>query len=129
ASVPPEWRHGNPFGPEANAARARGELGVHGTIRRAAEWDALAREHIQTGDVLFRCGQSLTLTGNLTSYFLASLNDGRFSHEGLAHWEGDRLWVFDVETEGVRSVPFEQWMLDTRGNAFAVKRLRPEYRH
>src|SRR5437588_10402456 len=84
AAVPPEWRHGNPFGPEANAARACGLLTVYGEVPRAAEWEALARTHIQTGDILFRRGKSNNLRGKLTTPVLAGVNDGRFSHVGIA---------------------------------------------
>ena len=128
AAVPPEWRHGNPFGPEANAARANGTLGINGEIPRAEEWTAFAKANIATGDILFRRGQSCTLTGNLTSLVLAAVNDGRFSHIGIAKWEGEQLWIYDVETEGVRKVPFVLWMLDVAGNELAIKRLHPEYR-
>ena len=128
AAVPPEWREGNPFGPEANEARARGLIPIHGHIQRADEWTAFAKANIQTGDILFRRGRSCTLLGNLTSIVLAAANDGRFSHDGLAKWEGDQLWVYDVESEGVRKVPFILWMLDVEGNEFAIKRLLPEYR-
>jgi hypothetical protein len=128
AAVPPEWRYGNPFGPEANAARARGELPVYGEVPRAAEWEAFAHSRIETGDILFRRGKSCNLKGRITTQVLAGVNDGRFSHVGMAQWEGDELWVFDVEAEGVRKVPFVLWMLDVDGDEFAIKRVRPEYR-
>ncbi len=128
AAVPPEWRHGNPFGPEANAARASGQLQVYGEIPRATEWETFAKNHIQTGDILFRRGRSLNVKGTLTSLVLAGVNDGRFSHDAIACWEGDQLWVYDVETEGARKVPFVLWMLDVYHDEFAVKRLRPEHR-
>jgi hypothetical protein len=129
AAVPPEWRHGNPFGPEANAARACGMIHVQGQIRRAAEWTAFAQAHIESGDLLFRRGRNYTLKGRLTTCVLAGANDGRFSHVGLARWEDDGLWVYDVESEGVRKVPYLIWMLDVSGDNFAVKRVRPEHRH
>jgi hypothetical protein len=129
AAVPPEWRHGNPFGPEANAARAAGLLPVYGEVPRAAEWEEFARSRLETGDILFRRGKSNNLKGKLTTEVLAGANDGRFSHVGLARWEGDQLWVYDVESEGVRKVPFVLWMLDVDGDDFAVKRVRSEYRH
>jgi hypothetical protein len=128
ASVPPEWRDGNPFSPEANAARAAGLLHVYGENPHAEEWKAFARAHVQTGDVLFHRGRACTVKGKVTSMVLCGVNDGRFSHDGLACWEGEQLWVYDMEREGARKVPFELWMLDTSGDAFAVKRLRPEYR-
>ncbi len=129
AAVPPEWRDVNPFGPEANAARACGMLQVYGRIRRQAEWEAFAKAHVQTGDLLFRRGKSCTLKGTITSRVLAGVNDGRFSHVGLAEWEGDQAWVYDVESEGVRKVPFVMWMLDVYRDEFAIRRLRPEHRH
>ena len=129
AAVPPEWRHGNPFGPEANAARACGQIPVNCAVPRAAEWEELARTHIHTGDILFRRGKSCNLRGKLTTQVLAGVNDGRFSHVGITCWEGDELWVYDVESEGVRKVPFVLWMLDVNGDDFAIKRVRPEYRH
>jgi hypothetical protein len=128
ASVPPEWRDGNPFSPQANAARAAGLLPVYGDVPHKEEWTAFARAHIHSGDILFHRGQASTVKGKLTSMALCGVNDGRFSHDGLARWEGDQLWVYDMEREGARKVPFELWMLDTSGDDFAVKRLRPEYR-
>jgi hypothetical protein len=129
AAVPPEWRDKSPFGPEANAARASGELQIHGDVPRAAEWTAFAHEHIQSGDILFRRGRSCTVRGQLTSIVLAGVNDGRFSHVAMACWEGDELWIYDVESEGARKVPFVLWMLDVQGDSFAIKRLTPEHRH
>src|SRR5262249_49755068 len=126
--VPREWRRRHPFGPEANAARARGELPSECPDPRAPVWNEFAHHTIHDGDIVFRRGQSLTLVGRLTSRGLAMACGGLYSHDGLAHWEGDRLWIYDVESEGVRKVPFDIWMLDVAGDCFAIKRLKPEYR-
>jgi|SRR5579884_1868873 len=127
-TVPPCWRNHHPFGPEANAARARGELTSLCEPARAEEWNALARACIRDGDVLFRLGRSRTLHGQFTSLVLADVSDSRFSHAGLACWEGDDLWVYDTAGQGVRKVPFALWMMDAWAGHFTVKRLRPEFR-
>ena len=101
-------------------------------VPRAAEWTAhFAHEHIQSGDISFPPRPFLcTLRGELTSIVLAGVNDGRFSHVAMACWEGDELWIYDVEIRGVaRKVPFVLWMLDVQGDSFAIKRLIPEHRH
>jgi hypothetical protein len=127
-TVPESWREQRPFGPKANAARRRGELQPLFLPPQAEEWEAFARAHIREGDILFRLGRSRTVRGLLTSHVLADVCDSRFCHDGLAHWEGDTLWVYDAEGQGVRKIPFVFWMMDVCDSHFAVKRLRPEYR-
>jgi len=123
-TVPPDWRV-RPFGPEANDARACGELRPLFLPPQACLWEEFARAHVRDGDVLFRLGRSRTLRGALTSRFLADVSDSRFSHDGLARWEDGQLWVYDAESQGVRKVPFVFWMMDVSDGCFAVKRLRP----
>jgi hypothetical protein len=127
-AVPPEWRRCKPFSPEANAARARGELSCDCSDPRAPLWNAFAHHCIRDGDILFRRGRSYTVSGKLTSLLLTTMCGGKYSHDGIAHWEGDRLWVYDVERDGARNVPFDFWMLDVLGDRFAVKRVKTEYR-
>jgi hypothetical protein len=132
-TVPPGWRHANPWGPAANAARASGELAplCPPTVRaKMAEWSAFGRDNIQDGDLIFRYGASYNPAEVFTSRLIAVISDGRFSHAGFAHWEGDVLYVYDTEPapQGVRKIPFAFWALDTAGRSLVVKRLRPEYR-
>jgi hypothetical protein len=126
-TVPDAWRECRPFGPRANAARNRGELRPLYVPPQAEIWETFARAHIQDGDVLFRLGRSRTVRGYLTSYVLADVCDSRFCHDGLAQWEGDTLWVYDAESQGVRKIPFVFWMMDVCDGRFAVMRLRSEY--
>ena len=130
ATVPPEWRHSNSWGPEGNQARAEGRLQPVFYPKRAAEWQQLAREHIQDGDILFRLGKANKLTEKINSWFIASVCDSRFSHEGMARWDGDTLYIYDAEPapEGIRKVPFVFWMLDTADHTLAIKRLKEPYR-
>ena len=130
ATVPPAWRRGNPWGPQANAARAEGKLVPLYYTEKMAEWAKFGRCHIQEGDILFRYGLSYKPYEIVTSRIIAGIEDNRFSHDGIAHWEGDALYIYDVEPEpqGVRKVPFEFWVLDVADKSLTIKRLRPEYR-
>jgi hypothetical protein len=129
ATVPPEWRRGNPYGPQANALRAQGLLQPLYCPSQLACWEAFARVHIQDGDLLFRRGKAITPLSKLASRAIAKISGGPFSHDGLCHWDGDTLFVYDAEQEGIRKVPFAFWMLDTRDGTLAVKRLKEPYRH
>jgi hypothetical protein len=130
ATVPPAWRHTNPWGPAANEARAEGTLVPLFRPERQAEWEAFAREHIRDGDILFRYGVSYyRLPDRLATRVIAGISDSRFSHNALAVWEGDALYVYDAqpEPEGIRKIPFTFWMLDTTPGTLEIKRPRPEY--
>jgi hypothetical protein len=129
ATVPPAWRKGNPYGPQANALRAQGLLRPLYYPAELACWEAFGREHVQDGDLLFRRGKAITPLSMLASRSIARISGGPFSHDGLCHWERDTLFVYDAEKEGIRKVPFAFWMLDTRDGTLAVKRLKPPYRH
>ncbi len=130
ATVPREWRKTNSWGPEGNQARAEGRLQPVYYPRRAAEWEQFAREHIQDGDILFRLGYAYKATENIQSLFIASVCDSRFSHEAIAKWEGETLYVYDAEPdpEGIRKVPFIFWMLDVADHTLAIKRVKECYR-
>jgi hypothetical protein len=129
ATVPREWRQVNPWGPEANAARAEGKLVPLFYTEEMAEWAKFGRCHIQDGDILFRYGRSYSLYDNASSRIIAGAEDNRFSHDGVAHWENDTLYIYDVEPapQGVRKIPFEFWVLDVANKSLTIKRLRPEY--
>jgi hypothetical protein len=94
-----------------------------------AAWAQWARENVQEGDILFRYGRSVRVTDRLTNRLTTGLSDDRFTHNALAFYDGDDVWVYDVqvEPEGVRKLPFEFWMLDTVPDTLAVKRLPPCY--
>lgn len=128
ATVPPAWRRGNPWGPEANAARAEGKLVPLYYTEKMAEWAKFGRCHIQDGDILFRYGLSYKPYEIVTSRIIAGIEDNRFSHDGIAHWEGDALYIYDAEPQGIRKVPFDFWVLDVADKSLTIKRLRPEYR-
>ncbi len=130
ATVPPEWRRRNPWGPESYVARAEGKLCPVFYTQAMAEWAEFGRKHIQDGDILFRYGKSYKPYEIFTSRLIAGIEDNRFSHDGVAHWEGDAVYIYDAEPEpqGIRKVPFEFWMLDTADESLVIKRLRPEFR-
>src|SRR4051812_13865178 len=50
ATVPRAWRKTNPWGPEANAARAEGKLVPRFYPEQMAAWMEFARQHVQEGD-------------------------------------------------------------------------------
>jgi hypothetical protein len=130
ATVPREWRKKNAWGPEAYAARAQGTLQPLFCTPEMAEWREFGRRIIQDGDILFRYGYSYKPYEIFTSRLIAGVEDDRFSHDGIAHWEGDTLYIYDAEPapQGIRKVPFDFWMLDTANHSLVIKRPRPEYR-
>jgi hypothetical protein len=130
ATVPRSWRNRNPWGPEANAARADGSLQPLYLPEEMDEWEAFGREHIQDGDLLFRNGISYTLKGCLIAFVTAAVCDSPFTHDAIAHWEDGVLYVYDTvpEPEGVRKIPFAFWALDNARHSLVVKRLKPQYR-
>ena len=130
STVPPEWRGRNPWGPEAYVARAEGKLRPVFYTQTMAEWAEFGRKHIQDGDILFRYGKSYKPYEIFTSRVIAGIEDDRFSHNGIAHWEGDALYVYDAEPapQGIRKVPFEFWVLDDADESLVIKRPRPEFR-
>ena len=128
ATVPRPWRKGNPWGPEAYAARAEGRLQPRYYTQKMADWKEFGRCHVRDGDILFRYGDSNKPYEIFTSFLISSIEDDRFSHNGIAHWEGDALYIYDAEPmpQGVRKVPFDFWVLDTAERSLVIKRPRPE---
>jgi hypothetical protein len=131
ATVPPAWRSKNSWGPEGNAARARGDLVPCYKPADIPAWEDFASAHIQTGDILFRFGRSHRVTNWLVGMVMAASMDSRFTHDGIALWENGTLFVYDIEPapESVRKIPFAYWIQDTAAGSLVVKRLRPEQRH
>jgi hypothetical protein len=130
ATVPRAWRRTNAWGPDAYAARAEGKLQPLFFTQEMADWAEFGRRTIQDGDILFRYGQSYKPYEIFTSRLIAGIEDNRFSHDGIARWEGDTLYIYDAEPAplGIRKVPFEFWILDTADCSLVIKRLRPECR-
>jgi hypothetical protein len=130
ATTPREWRDRNAWGPEADAARAAGTLQPLCCPAALAAWEEFGREHVREGDLLFRYGVAYHITGRLTACVTAGVCDSPFTHDAIAHWEGDELYVYDIvpAPEGVRKIPFAFWALDNAPHSLAVMRLRPEYR-
>jgi hypothetical protein len=130
ATVPRAWRKSNPWGPEAHAARADGRLRPLFCPPDAAVWEEFARRHIEEGDLLFRYGLSNNLRGKLETRILTRSTASRFSHDAIAHWEGDTLFVYDSQPapEGVRKMPFAFWVMDVADGSLVIQRLLPPYR-
>ena len=100
-----EWRDRNAWGPEAAAARAAGTLQPLCYPAALAEWEEFGREHIRDGDLLFRYGVAYHITGRLTACVTAGISDSPFTHDAIAHWEGDELYVFDT-VPATRTISF-----------------------
>jgi hypothetical protein len=83
---------------------------------------------LRDGDIVFRRGLHYGPGECLASNLVASVTDSPFSHEGVVCREGGVAWVYDVNGEGVRKVPFDVWARNVARHVFAVKRVRPEYR-
>jgi putative transposase len=131
AVVPREWRAHHPWGPLANDWRDRGWIPYAKYSDVMARRAAFARDTIQDGDLVFRLGgPPCRFTGFDHSAFLAHLSDSSFSHVAIAHHRDGRVSIYDVAKEGVRDIPFEVWMEETRADTFtfAVKRIKPEHR-
>lgn len=126
--VPRSWT-GNPWGPEANAARRRGAIPTVPNHPEMAAWATWGRRHLRDGDLLFRMGDARAAFGLLPfSRLSAAISASRFSHSGIVAFEGGEPVVYDTSLGGPQRQPFAIWLLDARG-AFAVKRPRAPYRH
>jgi len=126
AMIPRSWR-GNPWGPQANAARARGEIPTVPNNPDMAAWDDWGRQNLRDGDILFRMGDARAACGLFRfSRVSAAIADSRFSHTGIVAIEAEGPVVYDTSTTGPQRQPFSIWVLDTRGS-FAVKRPAAAY--
>ncbi len=124
--VPRGWK-GNPWGPDANAARARGTLPTIPNNPEMAAWDAWSRQNLRDGDILLRMGDARAAWGLFPfSKFSAAVADSKYSHSGIVAIENGEPVVYDTTTTGPQRHPLPVWMLDARGHV-AVKRVRPEY--
>jgi hypothetical protein len=121
--VPRSWRKNHPWGPQANELRAQGQLAYRKCTPQLNYWAEFARQHIEDGDIVFRRGRSCLMPVFDVSKLLAHISDSPYSHCGIAHWEGDSVWIYDMEDEGFRKQPFEIWMLDVVDDLLAIKRL------
>lgn len=124
--VPPGFK-GNPWGPEANAARKAGQFPP--VIKDAAmtQWDNWGKQVLKDGDILFRLGDARIARGLFPiSRFLAKISGSRFSHTGIVAMEEGEVMVYDMTNFGPRRQPLSVWTLDNVG-AFGVKRVKPEY--
>jgi hypothetical protein len=125
--APPGWR-GNPWGPAAAYARAEGRLHPIVMTPAMTRWDQWGRAVLRDGDIVFRMGDSRTLSGLFPfSRFLADASGSRYSHAGIVAIEGGAPVVYDCTKVGIRRQPFAVWALDNFG-PFAVKRLKPGWR-
>lgn len=130
ATVPAAWRRTNPWGPEANAARAAGTLKPVWTPPALVTWEEFGRRHLEDGDVLLRRGLCCKRSSRAVSNFVTTLCDTPFSHAAVVRREGSEVLVYDAMSggEGMRRIPFSFWSLDTTPNSLVVLRLAPEHR-
>ena len=127
-TVPCTWRLHHPWGPQANQARAQGQMALLHYTPKMTCWAEFGRHYLQPGDVVLRRGRASCPTALLGSSLISSLCDSPFSHEGLVCFEDGHPWVYDMAEEGTRKMPFEVWMLDTVNDTLAIKRLKPAFR-
>lgn len=123
--VPPGFK-GNPWGPQANAARKAGQFPP--VVKDAAmlQWDNWGKQVLKDGDILFRLGDARIARGLFPiSRFLAKISGSRFSHTGIVAMEEGEVMVYDMTNFGPRRQPLSVWTLDNIG-AFGVKRVKPE---
>ena len=124
--VPWSW-HGNPWGPQANAARETGEIPVVPNNPNMDAWTAWARANLRDGDLVFRMGNARAFFGLMPfSRFSAAVAGSKYSHSGIVAIENGEPVVYDTSTGGPQRQPFAIWLLDATG-AFAIKRPRLEY--
>lgn len=122
--VPMTWQ-GNPWGPEANAARESGELPSIAKTPAMLAWDSWGRRKLKDGDILFRRGDARLVFGYFPmSRFIANVSASPFSHTGIVSFESGEPYVYDVTKAGIRKQPLCVWVLDNAG-PFGVKRPRP----
>jgi hypothetical protein len=125
--APPVWQ-GNPWGPAAARARAEGRLPSIVMTPAMTRWDQWGRAVLHDGDIVFRMGDSRTLSGFFPfSRFLAGASGSRYSHAGIVAIEDGSPVVYDCTKVGIRRQPFAVWTLDNFG-PFGVKRLKPRWR-
>lgn len=123
--VPPNWK-GNPWGPEANQARASGAIAPIPMSPLMQKWDKWGRQVLRDGDIVFRQADARLLLGRFPfSRFTANVSGSQFSHTGIVAVEDGDPVVYDTTKAGVRRQPFAVWILDNVG-PFGVKRLRPQ---
>lgn len=124
--VPRGWK-GNPWGPEANAARQRGAIPSLPSNPEMADWDAWGRQNLQDGDILFRMGDARAAMGLFPfSRISAAIAASRFSHSGIIAIENGEPVVYDTTTTGPQRQPLRVWVLAAAGSV-GIKRPRPEY--
>ena len=123
----PRGFRGNPWGPQANAMRERGEIPIVPNNPDMAAWEIWGKANLHDGDILLRMGDARAAMGLLPfSKLSAAIAGSRFSHSGIVAREGDEVVVYDTTTTGPQRQPFPIWLLDARGS-FAVKRPKAEY--
>lgn len=126
--LPFRERFGNPWAAQANARREAQPQAARHVSLKMAQGKEFGRQILADGDIVLRLGRSCRIHFLDVSRVLAGAGDSPFSHVGLVCREGDRVWVYDIESPGVRKIPFESWRVDVYQEVFAVKRLRPEFR-
>ncbi len=125
----PRWWTGNPWGPEAAAARAQHRLPAIPDNPEMVAWRDWSRHHLRDGDILFRSADARVVGGLVPfSKIAAVISDSAYVHTGIAAWEDGEPVVYDTTLGGPRRQPFAIWSLDTKGE-FGIKRLRAEHQH
>ncbi len=125
----PIWWRSNPWGPKANQARRVGELPPIDYDRDMIAWEEFARDHLQTGDILFREASARVAFGLVPfSKIAGHLADTPYTHTGIFVWESGEPIVYDTSIMGPRRQPLGIWSLDNVG-PIGIKRVRSPYRN
>ena len=124
--TPPGWV-GNPWGPDAYAARKAGKIPPIAYSPGMRRWDEWGNKVLRDGDILFRRGDARILFGRFPmSRFIANVSGSPFSHTGVVAFEEGLPFVYDTTKSGVRRQPLAVWVLDNVG-PIGVKRLKAAY--
>jgi hypothetical protein len=124
---PPTWS-GDFWDPDASRARSAGELPPLPMSPEMVRWNHWGRRMLREGDIVFRLGDARAVRGLFAlSWFIARATGSPFSHTGIVTFEDGSPMVYDCSSDGIRLMPFEDWMLDCVG-PMGVKRLKPEHR-
>jgi hypothetical protein len=128
-SLAPIWWRQNLWGPEAEAARKSGRLPEVPYNADMVAWEHFARDHLRTGDILFREADARVLGGVFPfSKVAGKIADCRYTHTGIFAWERGEPVVYDTSMGGARRQRLGVWVLDNVGH-LGIKRPGPEHRH
>lgn len=100
------------------------------TMRHRADWRDWARQHLQTGDLVFTRGNHYVLLGLVNFTDLATRAcEAEFSHVGIVAVKDEVPYVYDVSEQGVTRKPFAQYITQPGYERVTIRRLQPAHWH